>query len=84
MSLPLPDLVRHIGICMHVCYGRHNKGTTKAHVCRAVLESIAMETLDLFMSMEEESGTEIKELRVDGGASKSRFLMQYQSRYDWY
>ena len=55
------------------------RGTTKAHVCRAVLESIAMESMDLFMSMEEESGTEIKELRVDGGASKSRFLMQYQA-----
>lgn len=55
------------------------RGTTKAHICRAVLESIALESYDLFKAMEEESGVEISELRVDGGASNSRFLMQYQS-----
>lgn len=55
------------------------RGTTKAHICRAVLESIAFESWDLFQAMEEESGVRISELRVDGGASRSRFLMQYQS-----
>lgn len=55
------------------------RGTSKAHVCRAVLESIAYESLDLFNAMEQGSGQRISELRVDGGASRSRFLMQYQS-----
>ncbi len=55
------------------------RGTTKAHMCRAVLESIALESYDLFTLMENETGIRIDELRVDGGASKSRFLMQYQS-----
>jgi len=55
------------------------RGTDKAHICRAVLESIAYESLDLFNAMEAGSGQKISELRVDGGASRSRFLMQYQS-----
>lgn len=55
------------------------RGTGKAHICRAVLESIAYESLDLFRAMERGSGQPITELRVDGGASRSRFLMQYQS-----
>ena len=52
------------------------RGTSKAHICRAVLESIAYESYDLVKAMEAGSGTEISELRVDGGASRSRFLMQ--------
>ena len=55
------------------------RGTSKAHICRAVLESIAYESYDLVKAMEAGSGTEISELRVDGGASRSRFLMQYQA-----
>ena len=55
------------------------RGTTKAHLCRAVLESIALESCDLVKTMERESGRDIPELRVDGGASRSRFLMQYQA-----
>ena len=55
------------------------RGTGRAHICRAVLESIACESLDLIRAMEEESGSPISELRVDGGASRSRFLMQYQA-----
>lgn len=55
------------------------RGTTDAHLARAVLESIALESYDLFQTMEQESGMSIKELRVDGGVSKSRFLMQFQS-----
>lgn len=55
------------------------RGTTRAHVCRAVLESIALESYDLVALMESETAMQIPELRVDGGASKSRFLMQYQS-----
>lgn len=55
------------------------RGTTDAHLARAVLESIAFESYDLFKTMEQESKMPIKELRVDGGASKSSFLMQFQS-----
>ena len=54
------------------------RGTSRAHLCRAVLESIAYESLDLVEAMEQGSGTALTELRVDGGASRSRFLMQYQ------
>ncbi len=55
------------------------RGTKRAHLCRAVLESIALESYDLVKTMERESGVCMTELRVDGGASRSRFLMQYQS-----
>ena len=55
------------------------RGTTRAHLCRAVLESIALESCDLVKAMERESGVAISELRADGGASRSRFLMQYQA-----
>ena len=55
------------------------RGTGRAHICRAVLESIALESNDLLTLMQEESGLELVSLRVDGGASKSRFLMQYQA-----
>ena len=55
------------------------RGTSKAHICRAVLESIAYESYDLVKAMEAGSGTEISELRVDGGASANDFLMQFQA-----
>lgn len=55
------------------------RGTTNAHIARAVLESIALESCDLFRCMQNDSGVPIRELRVDGGASKSRFLMQFQA-----
>ncbi len=55
------------------------RGATKAHVCRAVLESIALESWELVNLMEKESGVQLKQLRVDGGASRSRFLMQEQA-----
>ena len=55
------------------------RGTKRAHLCRAVLESIALESRDLVKTMEEEAQAAMVELRVDGGASRSRFLMQYQA-----
>ncbi len=55
------------------------RGAKRAHIARAVLESIALESYDLFKTMEQESGVKMKELRVDGGASRSDFLMQYQA-----
>lgn len=55
------------------------RGTGKAHMCRAVLESIAYEVGDLVDTMAMESRTPMAELRVDGGASVSDFMMQFQS-----
>jgi len=55
------------------------RGTTDAHVCRAVMDSIALENCDLFFAMEKASGTKIQELRVDGGVSRSVPVMQYQA-----
>ncbi len=55
-----------------------NRGTSKAHIVRAALESIAYQVKDL-MSLIQESGVELKELRVDGGPVKNNFLMQFQS-----
>jgi glycerol kinase len=55
------------------------RGTTPAHIARAALESIAYQTRDVLESMEEDSGMELKELRVDGGAAANEFLMQFQA-----
>lgn len=55
------------------------RGAGRAQIARAVLESIALESLDLFKAIMEDSGVDIVRLRVDGGASRSRFLMQYQA-----
>ncbi|MCC5850090.1 MAG: glycerol kinase GlpK [Verrucomicrobia bacterium] len=60
------------------CFGI-TRGTNRAHFCRAALESIAFQSYDLMKCMEKDSGITLKELRVDGGASKSRPLMQFQS-----
>lgn len=55
------------------------RGAGRAHIARAVLESIAYQVSDLFYTMREVSGIALKELRVDGGASVSDFLMQFQA-----
>jgi glycerol kinase len=55
------------------------RGTTKAHLARAALESIALQTRDVLMCMEADSGASIKELRVDGGATTDDLLMQLQA-----
>jgi len=55
------------------------RGTTPAHLARAALESIAYQTRDVLESMEEDSGMELKELRVDGGAAVNHFLLQFQA-----
>lgn len=55
------------------------RGTTKAHLARAALESMCYQTRDVIAAMEQDSGTRLKELRVDGGAVGNRFLMQFQS-----
>jgi glycerol kinase len=56
-----------------------SRGTTASHIARAALESIAYQTMDVLKAMEADSGMEIKELRVDGGATANDLLMQFQS-----
>ena len=55
------------------------RGTSKAHIARAALESIAFQTMDVLKSMEADSGSAIRELRVDGGATINNLLMQIQA-----
>jgi glycerol kinase len=55
------------------------RGSTAAHIARAAIESIAYQTVDVLKAMEQDSQIEIKELRVDGGATKNNLLMQFQS-----
>lgn len=55
------------------------RGTTRAHIARAVLEAIALQSADVFAAMSRDSGMALTELRVDGGASRDDLLMQLQS-----
>jgi glycerol kinase len=55
------------------------RGTSKAHMARAALESIAFQTMDVLKSMEADAGAAIRELRVDGGATSNNLLMQIQA-----
>lgn len=55
------------------------RGTQKEHFIRATLESLAYQTRDVLDAMEKDSKIEVKTLRVDGGAVKNDFLMQFQS-----
>lgn len=56
-----------------------SRGTTAAHIARAAIESMAFQTMDVLKAMEADSGIDIAELRVDGGATANDFLMQFQS-----
>mgnify|MGYP001441401835 FL=1 len=55
------------------------RGSTKNHIARAALESIAFQTYDVLKAMEADANIEIKELRVDGGATENDLLMQFQA-----
>ena len=55
------------------------RGTTRAHIVRAAMEGIAYQVKDLLDAMELDSGRTLSVLRVDGGASVSDFLMQFQA-----
>lgn len=55
------------------------RGTTKAHIARAALESIALQTVDLVQAMQRDGARPLSELRVDGGASNNNLLMQIQA-----
>lgn len=56
-----------------------SRTTKKAEIVKAGLESIAYQIVDVLNAMRDESGIEITELRVDGGPTKNRYLMQFQS-----
>jgi glycerol kinase len=55
------------------------RGTTRAHLARAALESMAYQTKDVVVSMEKDSGITLKEFRADGGAVANTWLMQFQA-----
>ncbi|MDR0795192.1 MAG: glycerol kinase GlpK [Tannerella sp.] len=56
-----------------------SRGTTAAHIARAAIEGIAYQTMDVIHAMILDAGVGLKELRVDGGASKNNLLMQFQA-----
>lgn len=55
------------------------RGSTREHIARAALESIAYQTSDVLRCMRDDSGIDLTELRVDGGAVRNDFLMQFQA-----
>jgi glycerol kinase len=55
------------------------RGTTREHLARSAMESMAYQTRDVLEAMEADSGEKARSLRVDGGAAKSDFLMQFQA-----
>ncbi len=61
------------------CISGISRNTTRNHIVRAALESIAYQIKDLIDLMSEHSGTGLIELRVDGGPTRNEFLMQFQS-----
>jgi len=55
------------------------RDTGKAHLAKATLESLAYQTKDILNAMEEDSGVELQNLKVDGGACANNYLMQFQA-----
>jgi glycerol kinase len=55
------------------------RGTTRAHLARAVLEGIALQIADLLFAMQADAGAKLASLRVDGGAAANDLLMQFQA-----
>lgn len=55
------------------------RDTGKAHLAKATLESLAYQTKDILKAMEDDSGLQLKNLRVDGGACSNNYLMQFQA-----
>ena len=55
------------------------RGTRRAHIVRAAEESIAYQSADLLAAMEKDTGEPLRSLRVDGGATRDSFLMQFQA-----
>ena len=61
------------------CISGLTRGTTAAHIARAALEGIAFQTMDRVEAMKRDAGVDLKELKVDGGASRNNLLMQFQA-----
>ncbi len=57
------------------------RGTTRAHIARAVLEAMALQNVDILMAMERDLGRRMKSVRVDGGAVENNLLMQMQADF---
>ena len=57
------------------------RGTTKAHIARAALEAIALQSADVFIAMSQDAGLPLNELRADGGAAANNLLMQMQADF---
>ena len=57
------------------------RGTTRAHIARAALEAIALQSADVFTAMSLDAGFDLHELRADGGASANDLLMQMQADF---
>ncbi|TFY97819.1 glycerol kinase GlpK [Ramlibacter rhizophilus] len=57
------------------------RGTGRAHIARAALEAIALQSADVFAAMARDAGLPLTELRVDGGASRNNLLMQMQADF---
>lgn len=55
------------------------RGTSRGHIARAALEAIAFQSAELLNAMQKDAAAPLRELRVDGGASRNNFLMQFQS-----
>ena len=55
------------------------RGAGRNHIVRAALESIAYQTNDLINAMQSDAGITVTSLKADGGASKNKFLMQFQA-----
>ena len=55
------------------------RGSSRAHIARAALESIAYQSADVLEAMQKDAGQPLSELRVDGGAAANDLLMQFQA-----
>ncbi len=55
------------------------RDTTREQIVRAALKSIAFQSLDVIHAMEQDTGKKVEDLRVDGGATENKFLMQFQA-----
>lgn len=55
------------------------RGTTKAHIARAALEGIALQNFDIVAAMKNDSGSDLRSFKVDGGAAANNLLMQFQA-----
>ncbi|HLU77270.1 MAG TPA: FGGY-family carbohydrate kinase, partial [Burkholderiales bacterium] len=55
------------------------RGTSSAHIARAALESVAFQSADVLLAMEQDAGLQLAELRVDGGATANNLMMQFQA-----